>query len=1023
MTSGAHVERLVFDAWREPEQNLVTLFKAVVKQQPDKPALVAAEGTTWTYRQLDDISDRLAAWLQRQSVTPRSVVAMLLDKSLDYIVAALAIFKAHAAYLPIELAYPPRFVEHLLQQAKPSAVISKRSCMSVLPAEFMPITVLLDEYDWQSAEYRPLAPLDSPIVGKDLAILGYSSGTTGQPKGVLVSHRAVLYAYARFWQDVHGLGEIDRFAYSTFLAWDALNPLCAGGTGFVVPDCYCYDPIRLIGFFEHHRIQHTVFTPSLLNTVLLRVPTEELQAKLTALRLIWLGGEVTTHDLLVRALDRLPKATFVNNYGPVECFVIAQGVLNRDDGLNPAHCVPVGYVLPEMAIRLQNEKGELVAPGETGELYATGPCLADGYLGNPELTAEKFISINGATYYKTGDDAFLQADGRLVITGRHDSTVKVRGYNVNLAAIETLLKQESDISDCVVLAVGQEGEDKYLVAFVVAAPAASWEVDEVSASCIVLSKRLAGQLAHYMIPSVYFQVKSIPVDPASQKADKKQLLRMAQARNHSQPQASLLPANVTSALELSLREQNTLLLNVAERLLRMPLHSLALHDNLFENGLHSLLAVDLAMHIEELFGCRIPIEDIFSLNSVSALLDHVHGHHFETSGRIITDAEFSWPEGIPLASNEIIPLPRATHILLTGATGFVGLYMLRELLLRTTATITCLLRTRKEAPEKRLQALFAYYQILPDEAWLGQRVRFVEGDLAVPRFGLAEADYDRLCREVDIVFHCAGGVNFIYSYSQLKSANVDANRHLAIFALTLRRKMIHFVSSTGVYPEPGPHNEGDAGFFSENINPEILLPGLRTGYSLSKCVGEQVLQNIQKLGLATNIYRPGNIGSDRINHIANPHDTLLLVLDACRKIRAAPGDRSWFFELTPVDYVVSTIVDIANREDLAGLPFNIYSDSLEADRVFELLLQRGEIDTLLSFADWLQRLRQVGRATHQPMLQIVANTILIEERYFVQEPLISRENLQSYLNDTHSTIPAITPEYCAALCSGVPADR
>ncbi len=1011
------MERLVFTAWQQSEQNLVTLFRTVAAQQPEVLAVVGADGTAWSYRQLDQLSDQLAGCLQMQGVKPRTVVALLLDKSPDYILAALAILKTGAAYLPLELAYPTRFIENIFQEAKPAAVISKRACMAALPANHSVASVILDECDWHETN-RSVVLDNPPISGADLAILGYSSGTTGRPKGVLVSHQAALYAYAKFWQDLQNVGEVDRFAYTTFIAWDALNPLSAGATGFVVPDAYCYDPLRLVGFFQQHNIQHTVFTPSLLNSVLLRIPAGELHSKLAALNLIWLGGEVTTHDLVIRALDRLPHTTFMNNYGPTECFVITQGVLQREDGLNASHCASVGRVLPEMMIRLQNEQGQLVAPGETGELLATGPCLADGYLANPELTAEKFIAIDGVTYYKTGDDAFLLADGRLVITGRHDSTVKVRGYNVNLAAIEALLKQETDIADCVVLAVGAEGQDKYLVAFVVATANAGWKVDEVTASCPPLSQRLGHQLAHYMVPSVYFQLDSIPVDQSSQKADKKQLLALAQSQSNTQHQGSLLPSHVSSALELSLNQQQELLRTVAERLLRLASHSLSFHDNLFDKGLHSLLAVELAMQIEGLFGCRIFIEEIFSLNSVTSLIAHIHGHQFKTPSNIIADGNFTWPTDVPPATNAIVPLPQAQHLLLTGVTGFVGIYMLCELLRHSKATITCLVRTHERTPQQRIEQQLAYYQLAVDRAGLEQRVNFVVGNLSLPQFGMADTDYQALCQNIDLIFHCAAAVNFIFSYSQLKTTNVDGTRHLAQFALTGRRKMIHFVSTTGVYPEPQIGSDGSVELFGEDIVPEALLPRLYTGYSVSKCVAEKVVQNAQTLGLAINLYRPGNIGSDQVRHIANPQDTLLLVLNACRKIRAAPCDKAWYFEATPVDFVVEAIVAIAGQEQQPGQCLNIYSEPLEANRVFELLYQRGEIDTMLPFADWLQRLRQVGRATNQPMLQIMADTILTEEKFFIQESGLSQQNFQTQLQRCALTLPLMTPSYCIAMRGG-----
>ncbi len=1005
MNPSARCYDLVAEHWQAADHTLITLFRAVVARQPETLALVGGE-QRYSYRQLDEISDRLAGYLIAQGVTPRSIVAILLDKSADYILTALAALKAQAAYLPLELAYPQRFIEQIFQEAEPALVVTKTTHCPQLPSDATP-RVLLDSDPWQAA--IPLEGSAPTVInGSDLAILGYSSGTTGQPKGVKVSHRATLYAYARFWQELVELNDVTHFAYTTFIAWDALNPLSAGASGFVVPDAYCYDPLRLVNFFEQHQINHTVFTPSLLNSILLRLPVEELRQKLRTLELIWLGGEVTTHTLVARAMDALPQTTLLNNYGPTECFVITQGKLRRDDPLNPSSCASVGYVLPEMTIRLQNEQGEPVHRGEVGELLATGPCLADGYLAKPQLTAEKFITLEGVTYYRTGDDAFLLEDGRLVVTGRHDSTVKVRGYNINLSAVEAVLKKEADVADCVVLAIGEEGEDKYLAAFVVPTATTPWQVDKVTLSAPELSQLLAHHLAHYMIPTAYLALEAIPIDSASQKADKGQLRQMAKtARSRPSPALSL---SHQSPQELSPREQQVLLRTVVEQLLSLPPHSLLFHESLFDKGLHSLMAVELALRIEELFGCRIFIEDIFQLNSITALIAHIHGHHVKNHDSLLADAEFHWSEPLPpLAVNG---LAAAQQILITGATGFIGSYMLHELLHRTQATLVCLVRPHQRPPLERILRRFQFHQ-LEEPADLHQRVRFVWGNLSEPAFGLEPAEYQQLCGSIDMVFHCAAMVNFILSYQQMKTTNVDGTQELLRFALRQRLKPVHYISTTGVYPEPSAALV-EVEQFDEVIVPEALIPRLYTGYSISKCVAEKVIDYALKIGVPINRYRPGNVGPDCRHHIANPQDTLLLVLNACRRIRAAPMDKAWYFEATPVDFVVEAIVSIAEQQQPLGQSLNITSTPIEANRVFQRLLERGEIEELIPFTQWLKRLQQVGRECGEPMLQIMADTILTEEKFFIADPGLSTRQFDAQLRACGLEMPVMSADYCVA---------
>ena len=516
-------------AWENDSLCLHQLFKIQAEQAPDNIALVDGD-VSMTYRELDRLTDALAGYLQQQGVTFDKIVGIFLEKCSEYVVACVAALKAGGAFMSLELAYPDVLLTKILDEAKPNVVITKSCYSERLAAD--PSTVILNidvDSKWLDCTYNREAV--SPISQNNLAIVGYSSGTTGEPKGVLVPHRAVVYAYCKHWETIGSDRTADRFAYITFMTWEVLRPLVAGTTGYVVPDNISYDPGPLLDFMATHEINHTIITPSLLQAIINRLDPNEIQSKLSSLEVLWLAGEILTTKLIDSALDILPPNSLLcNAYGPTECFFVSVADLKSTEepvlGLpkdQTSEICSVGPPLKEMEVLLLDEAMEAVPVGETGELYVTGPCLAHGYLNQPDLTAEHFVVVNGGRFYRTGDLVVTLPDGSLIIKGRRDFTVKIRSYRVNLGAIETALLENVQVKSCIVIAEGEEGEDKRLVAYVVRQHDADWEINPADGNCLALRNRLKPYLAHYMIPSVYVELNALPINPASGKINRKML--------------------------------------------------------------------------------------------------------------------------------------------------------------------------------------------------------------------------------------------------------------------------------------------------------------------------------------------------------------------------------------------------------------------------------------------------------------------------------------------------------------------
>lgn len=365
----------------------------------------------------------------------------------------------------------------------------------------------------------------SSMSSSQSAFIGYSSGTTGAPKGIKVSHKAALYAISKFWEEVSSLRNISNFAYATYLSWDAMGPLIFNSTGHIIPNGENEDPAKLVQYMEKYKINQVFFTPSLLKNLLQEIPQRTIRKSLASLTVMWLGGEVVTQDLVKKTLFYLPNVRLINNYGPSECFVVAQGRITKKDASIYSLPCPVGKVLPEMDILIVDKYMEKVDPGKIGELLVSGPCLADGYLNSPELTHQKFISLNSKTYYKTGDLAYIQDDGRLVIQGRANAIVSIDNENVDLVKVQSAIKKFFPLEDCIVIFVDGKLTKPELVCFYVEDRKLSSNINQND-----IKKTLNSTLPRYMIPKKFIKLSKIPISDISQKVDYQKLYKIAKRK-------------------------------------------------------------------------------------------------------------------------------------------------------------------------------------------------------------------------------------------------------------------------------------------------------------------------------------------------------------------------------------------------------------------------------------------------------------------------------------------------------------
>ncbi|MDA5280825.1 non-ribosomal peptide synthetase [Streptomyces sp. Isolate_45] len=604
-------------AWNDttravPSGSVAELFRAQAARTPDAPAVVFG-AERLDYRQLDERSDRLAGRLAALGVGTETPVAVLMEGSADLPVALLAVLKAGGAYVPLRDTDPVTRLRHVMDDTGAPVVVTDRA-LAARAAE-------LGVHVLPAHEDAPAGAPEVTVLPDQLAYIMYTSGSTGLPKGVEITHRDVVeLAFDRRWE-----GEAHRrvlmhsptaFDASTYEVW---VPLLTGGCVVVAP------PRELdVAGLERVLTEHRV-TGLWLTAGLFRLVAEEAPGSLAGVREVWTGGDVVPAAAVRRVREACPDTVVADGYGPTETTTFALGHVIATDQPVPAH-VPVGRPLDNMRVYVLDAALRPVPVSVAGELYIGGAGLARGYTGRRALTAERFVADPfgpaGARMYRTGDLARWSGDGVVEFVGRADEQVKLRGFRIEPGEIEDRLSRHPDVSQAAVIIREDRPGDKRLVGYVVGAAGA---VDTGA-----LKEYLSGELPDYMVPSALLAVASLPLT-ANGKIDRKAL----PAPEYASTAGRRAPRD----------ERETVLCALYADVLGVP--DVGIDDSFFDLGGHSLLATRLVNRIRTAFGAEVPVRAVFEAPSVAALAAR------------LTDAAAARGRLAPVERPEVIPLSHA----------------------------------------------------------------------------------------------------------------------------------------------------------------------------------------------------------------------------------------------------------------------------------------------------------------------------------------------------------------------------
>nr|WSX78077.1 non-ribosomal peptide synthetase [Streptomyces sp. NBC_00899] len=867
------------------DSTVLQLFEREAAAAPERVALTFGDATL-TYGELNGRANRLAERLRALGVRRGDFVPLVMGNCLELPLSMIALMKLAAPFVPVDETWPRERFEEVIETLAPPVVLQAGKVDP--PTDDARLFLVVDAASFDELHsnlHGPSAGLD------DLAYGFFTSGSTGTPKCALNVHRGLLNRFVHMTRRFGGGSDVvlqnSRHVFDSSL-WQLLWPL-TNGSRVVIPErSGILDLTATVEVIRRHQVTMTDFVPSIFNALvdLLRARPSYVE-DLASLRQLLVGGEEISVPAVHAFRELLPKAGITNTYGPTEAAI---GSIFHDVGDDDVETIPIGTPIDNTYAVIVDDDMRPVGPAAVGEICIGGDCLGLGYLDDPAKTDAAFVpnpfdGIPGSRLYRTGDLGFLRPDGLIHFVGRRDQQVKIGGVRIELSEVEHALATHPGVHEAKVIALDNAG-NKVLGAFVTGRSVLTAEILRAHAEQV---------LSPSLRPKRYFLVDAFPLTPNG-KLDRKALAALAAPARKPAGDVALTPAERAIAdIWLSL----------------LPCDEVDAADDFFACGGDSLAALRLTLALEVDSGVKLSVKDIVNAPTLRGQAALVSGAGPAVApstapGRDLFESDLRLPADIQVTG--AVRRGPVENVLLTGATGFIGAHLLHELLARTSATVYCLVRGTDQASAYDRLIENLREQRLWDDGAAG-RVVVVNGDLAEPRFGLSDADYDALTERVDTIVHNGALVNLLLSYQAHRAVNVLSTRQIIRFAVTGPVKRLHYVSTLGVFapetaagPAVAPVGEASA----------VGSPPPGRGYDQSKWVAEHLLEAAAERGLPTATYRLGEVMPHSVHGVPSRRGLADGLVKAC--IRTGLAFKSPIrMDYTPVDYVSAFVVAAVQR--------------------------------------------------------------------------------------------------------------
>ena len=862
-------------------KTFVDLFREAVAKYPDRPAVKDGMGEL-TYKELDHMSDYVAQKLTENGFGREKVAGILCGRTKEYAVAYIGVMKAGGAYVPLDPEYPQSRIEYMLKdsEAENLLVIDRyRSLVGFYDQN----VISLDDVAAESKDFALSVELTAPKP-ENLAYMIYTSGSTGKPKGVMLEQRNLLnlIEYILMTRKLTPDDIVAEFASFCFDASviDLFAPLTAGAVLYILPESIRKDAVAVGKFIKEEKITTATFPTQMGELV------AELLDDAPSLKFVTLGGEKFKYYR-----DRTYQ--MINGYGPTENTVSSTEFWVDKQYDN----IPIGKSQRNIRSYIVDENMKRLPVGASGELCHAGRQIARGYHNLPEKTASVFVKNpfsvcdEDKRLYRTGDMVRMKGDGNIEYIGRIDSQVKIRGYRIELGEIEGALLKHDLVKNAAVIVI-EKGGNKYITAYYTGETIPEDE----------LKLFLNSLIPDYMMPSFFVHLEKMPVTPGG-KIDKKAL----PVPEVTTPASTAYVEPVT-AVQIKLCE-------IFEKALGI--EKVGIEDNFFELGGSSLTASKVAVMCLSK-NISIVYADIFkypTIRELSAIVDNSEAFENPQSENEFSSYNYNRIQSV-ISGNVEENVNQVTKeeigdIMITGATGFLGIHVLKAYLDNYDGKVYCLVRKGKyESMEKRMMHMLMYYFDNPCQELFGERIICVDGDITSKEQVEKFADY-----KFNTIINCAACVKHFAAGDVLEKINVHGVENLIEFCKNSGRRLIQISTvsvagegSDGVPPMSRVFNENDL-YIGQNITNEYI----RTKFLAERAVLEAVSS-----GLDGKVIRVGNLmsrnsdGEFQINFITNGFLRSLRGYEAVGKFPI--GAMHEVTEFSPIDSTALAVLKLVQTD-------------------------------------------------------------------------------------------------------------
>lgn len=864
------------------------LFSEQAKRTPDKIALVFEE-KKFTYRQLDEMSNSLGHFLREKGIKPNDVVPIIAKRSWHIIVAMLGILKAGGAYMPIDPDYPSDRIEYMIRTADVKLVLQYE-----YDDKLFVEGISLRTFDFTCNTEKIKSINDS----KNACYALYTSGTTGNPKGIVILHynlvnfinknkKNMYQYYATEIGNIMLAGTVFTFDISVF---EIFMSLLNGVSIVLTNDDETNSSHSIANLIQQNSIDILQCTPTKIQMLL---NDHVFKGVLKKLSVIMIGAEQFTYDMYHKIRSYTNAAIF-NGYGPTETTIgVTFKKINSDD-------ITIGKPIANTQIYILDKDNNPLPIGVAGELCIAGDGVGKGYLNRPELTAERFVpnpfateeNHHGKVMYHTGDLACWRADGEIEYLGRIDTQVKVRGLRIELGEIESVMSSMEGIGLTAVADKRDENNRQYLVGYYTS----NVEINEKK-----LRQHLSAKLPKYMIPNYFMHLKAMPMTPSG-KTDRKNL---------PVPDFKVQTAEYVAPVT----ENEKKLCHLLQEILHT--ERIGITDDFFELGGDSLAAIEYVAKAHSV-GIDFALQNVFDYPTVRLLCDFMK--RGDTPKVYYEDSDFDKYQSLfaeNVTNDAFVPEKKSLgNVLLTGATGFLGAHVLECLIREETGKIYCLVRSGKTDDRRgRIHEILQYYFGNQYEEEFDKRIIPIVGDVESEKLS------ENMPTDIQTVIHTAASVKHYGSYEYFRHVNVEGTRHVIDYAKSVGAKLIHIstlsVSGNSMAEDfTAYRSEEEKHFYETSL---YIGQPLDNVYIHSKFEAEKAVYDAMLDGLDAKVIRVGNLTNRASDYKFQPNykqNAFLTRVKAVLEFGLFPDYlMPLYAEFSPVDLTAEGIVKIAQYAD------------------------------------------------------------------------------------------------------------